>query len=326
VPFRSTPWFGRSPSGIVPSYNGQCREAKRFTGQIGRSGRFSALEWPKWPQKGFGREVFGTFSGESRELLPDRREVFPMVTGSFSPTGRELLGTKVVEKLPYRSAVPGRTLAVSRSAKRTPAPPRKEPTMPHDGGNDRQLAGSEGFDDLLVRLDPVILSVVGRFARDGDTADELAQTCRIRIYERQGQCRDPEAIFGWARTLCRRVCITAAGAERQERDGVDEYDDGTAAVESSVPDPLASVEAGEVRRRVRTAVERLPAEQRRLLMLRYWHGLSSVEIARRVNLPAATVRTRLRRACLRLRRAPEIVCYAPRRVSLWSRDPRDDTD
>ncbi len=196
--------------------------------------------------------------------------------------------------------------------------------MSHDSGGDRQSTEREGWDDLLLRLDPLILSVVGRFARDGDTADELAQACRIRIYEKQAQCRDPEAVFGWARTLCRRVCITAAGTERQDRDGFDEYEDGIAPGESLVPDPLSTVEASELRLRVRTAVKRLPAEQRRLLMLRYWHGLSAAEIARRLNLPAATVRTRLRRARLRLRRAPEIVCYAPRRPSLWSREPQDD--
>ncbi len=196
--------------------------------------------------------------------------------------------------------------------------------MSHDSRGARQSAEREGCEDLLLRLDPLIRSVVGRFARDGDTADELAQACRIRIYEKQGQCRDPEAVFGWARTLCRRVCITAAGTERQDRDGFDEYEDGIAPGESLVPDPLSTVEASELRLRVRTAVKRLPAEQRRLLMLRYWHGLSAAEIARRLNLPAATVRTRLRRARLRLRRAPEIFCYAPRRPSLWSREPQDD--
>ena len=42
-------------------------------------------------------------------------------------------------------------------------------------------------------------------------------------------------------------------------------------------------------------------------------------VARRLNLPAATVRTKLRRARLRLRHVPEIVCYAPSLPSLWSR-------
>lgn len=190
--------------------------------------------------------------------------------------------------------------------------------MGHGRRSDRPAA-CRTCDDLLLRLDPLIRSVVARFARDRAAADELAQACRIRIYERRKQCRDPEAVFGWARTLCRRVCINAAGTERHDRKVHVEVEDGIASDETSVPDPLAAVEIGELRLRVRTAVERLPAEQRRLLTLRYWHGDSATDIARRLNLPAATVRTKLRRARLRLRHAPEIVCYAPRLPSLWSR-------
>lgn len=191
--------------------------------------------------------------------------------------------------------------------------------MDRDGGNSRRPTECETCDDLLLLLDPLIQSVVARFTRDRATAEELAQACRIRIYERRGQCRDPEAVFGWARTLCRRVCISAAGTERRERDRFVEDMDGTASAKTTGPDPLAAVETEELRLRVRTALERLPAEQRRLLALRYWHGLSAADIARRLHLPDATVRTRLRRARLRLRRAPEIVCYAPRLPSLWSR-------
>lgn len=180
----------------------------------------------------------------------------------------------------------------------------------------------EECDALLRRLDPLILSVVRQFAGDRDTADDLAQACRIRIYERRRQCRDPEAVFGWARTLCRRVCITATGTKRDDENRFVGDPDGAASAENLVPDPLVTIEADELQLRVRAALERIPAEQRRLVTLRYWHGLSAAEIARRMNLPAATVRTSLRRARLRLRRAPEIVRYAPCRPSLWSRRPR----
>ena len=253
----------------------------------------------------------GNFFPTRRELLPEVRELFPSGVGNFwerkswknFPVGRRF----------------ERALWEGATAKCNADPPASEERiMDRDGGNSRRPTECETCDDLLLRLDPLIRSVVARFTLDRATADELAQACRIRIYERRGQCRDPEAVFGWARTLCRRVCINAAGTERRDRDRFVEDMDGTASAESTVPDPLAAVETKELRLRVRTAVERLSAEQRRLLFLRYWHGLSVAEIARRLNLPEATVRTRLRRARLRLRRAPEIVCYAPRLPSLWS--------
>lgn len=196
--------------------------------------------------------------------------------------------------------------------------------MGHEGGNNRRPTECEGSDDLLLLLDPLIRSVVARFARDPATADELAQACRIRIHEKREQCCDLEAVFGWARTLCRRVCVNAAENERRDRERFVEDEGGIALAETSVPEPLAAAESGEMRLRVGCALERLLAEQQRLLMLRYWHGLSAADIARRLNLPAATVRTKLRRARLRLRHAPEIVCYAPRRPSLWSGKPGND--
>jgi RNA polymerase sigma-70 factor (ECF subfamily) len=175
---------------------------------------------------------------------------------------------------------------------------------------------------LLV--EPVIRSVVARFARDQATAEELRQACRIRILEKREQCRDPEAVFGWAKRLCHRVCVTAAENERRDRDRFVQDEDGIASAETTVPDPLAAAENSEMQLRVRSAVERLPPDQRRLLILRYWEGLTAVDIAHRLGMPAPTVRTRLRRTCLSLKHAREIVCYAPRRPSLWSRRREND--
>ncbi len=185
-------------------------------------------------------------------------------------------------------------------------------------GSDRRAKNLERAEDLLERLEPLVRSVVAGFTRDPATADELAQACRIRIHEKRARCRDPEAVFGWAKRLCRRVCLTAAEEERRDRDRFVDDEDGVAGAATPIPDPLAAAETAEMRLRVGRAVERVPEEDRQLLKLRYWHGLGAADIARHLDMPAATVRTRLRRACLRLRRAPEIVGYAPRRPSLWS--------
>lgn len=193
--------------------------------------------------------------------------------------------------------------------------------MDHDAEGSARLDGCEWGEDLLRRLEPLVRSVALRFARDRTTADELAQACRIRIYEKREQIRDPEAVFGWARTVCRRVCTDATATERRERERLVEDDRSIGVAGSMAQDPLAAVECREMRARVRSALGRLSPEQRRLLILRYWRGLSAVEIGFRLNVPEATVRTRLRRARRRLRCMPEIICYAPRRESLWLREP-----
>lgn len=191
--------------------------------------------------------------------------------------------------------------------------------MGHDDGNSHQARECEAGEELLLRLEPIIRSVVAGFGRDRARVNELVQVCRIRLYEKREQCREPEAVFGWAKKLCQRVCLTAVRNERRERRRFAADENGIASAETAIPDPLAAATTGEMRLRVGSAMEHLPAEQRRLLRMRYWQGLSAVDIARRLDLPAATVRTRLRRACRVLQRAREIVCYAPPRPSLWSR-------
>ena len=193
--------------------------------------------------------------------------------------------------------------------------------MNRNGGRSTQGDGRGRADDLLRRVEPLVRSVATRFARDRTTAEELAQACRIRIYEKRKQCRDPEALLGWAKTLCQRVCVAAVGRDRIERDRLVESDGEVISAVDTASDPLVAAEIAELHVRVGSALARLPAEQRRLLLLRYWLGLSPNDIARRESLPASTVRNRLRRACLRLRRTPEIVCYAPPRPSLWSQQP-----
>ncbi len=194
--------------------------------------------------------------------------------------------------------------------------------MRYDGGNDPQARECEAGADLLRRLEPLIRSVVASFARDRASADELVQVCRIRLYEKREQCREPKAVFGWAKRLCQRVCLTAVRNERRDRHRFAADVNSIASAETAIADPLAACETGEMRLRVGSAVEHLPAQQRQLLRMRYWQGLSAVDIARRLDLPEATVRTRLRRICHVLQHAREILCYAPPRLSLWSRRPR----
>lgn len=191
--------------------------------------------------------------------------------------------------------------------------------MRHNDGSSHQARECEAGEEMLLRLEPLIRSVVAGFARDRARVDELVQVCRIRLYEKQEQCREPEAVFGWAKRLCQRVCLTAVRNERREWRRFTADENGIGAAEKAIPDPLTAIETGEMRLRVESAVEHLPAAQRRMLRMRYWQGLNVMDIARHLDLPAATVRTRLRRARLRLQRAPEIVCYAPARPSLWSR-------
>lgn len=75
---------------------------------------------------------------------------------------------------------------------------------------------------------------------------------------------------------------------------------GAVIAEHAVADPADAIGMAAL---VRDAMEQLPADDREILRLTAWEGLSSPQIAVVLGIPPATVRTRLRRARRRFRDA-----------------------
>ena len=70
---------------------------------------------------------------------------------------------------------------------------------------------------------------------------------------------------------------------------------------AAAPDPQRNAESSERARDIALALARLPAEQREVIELAYFAGLSQSEIAARTSLPLGTVKTRARLALEKLR-------------------------
>jgi RNA polymerase sigma-70 factor (ECF subfamily) len=66
-------------------------------------------------------------------------------------------------------------------------------------------------------------------------------------------------------------------------------------------EPSAAAEHQELRRSLIHAVRSLPEAQREAIVLAYWGGMSSAEIARRMGVPLGTAKSRLRLAHEKLR-------------------------
>ncbi|MBM7806638.1 RNA polymerase sigma-70 factor (ECF subfamily) [Geodermatophilus bullaregiensis] len=104
-------------------------------------------------------------------------------------------------------------------------------------------------------------------------------------------------LFGIAR-LC--LANAARGSRRAVRLGERLADALTDVV---VPDPAALHEDGARRRLVRAALDRLSPEDRELVTLVAWEGLTPAQAATALGVPAGTARVRLHRARTRLRAA-----------------------
>ena len=165
------------------------------------------------------------------------------------------------------------------------------------------LAGDHAaFGELADRHAPWLTALAGRLLGDAVEAEDLTQETLLQAYLGLDRIRDPERFSSWiygialnlAKMRLRSRCNGALPALEVDATRL-------AALVAADPSPAEVVEARELWSLVESALDLLPVEQRRAVLLHYVDGLSCEEIAALLGEPAGTVRVRLHRARARLR-------------------------
>src|SRR5688500_13032644 len=119
---------------------------------------------------------------------------------------------------------------------------------------------------------------------DGGAEDLTQEAWEVAL--RRPRERDSRPVRPWLRTAVRNLAaMRARAAGRRERR---EHVAATAATGLEVPTPEAVVARLELSRQLATLVLALDESYRQAVMLRYYEGMSAVEIGRRLGVPAAT--------------------------------------
>ena len=142
------------------------------------------------------------------------------------------------------------------------------------------------FRELFDRYKNPIYGFVRRRVNDPGRAEEITQDVFLALVQQQKNY-EVRASF---RTFLYRIALNRVASERRKM------------AEAPALDPEVAVggDIGAVQQ-VREALARLEPEQREIVMLREYQGLSYQEIAQVLNVPVGTVRSRLFRAKLALR-------------------------
>ena len=134
-------------------------------------------------------------------------------------------------------------------------------------------------------------------------AEDIVQEAFLSLW-RSSTRYDPTrgSVRAWVLAAVRNRAIDAFRRESVTT-GRDVADDQAAALLAADERTEAEVERREDARRIRAALEQLPDDQRRVIELAYFDGLSQSEIAAWVDVPLGTVKGRQRLALQRLHRA-----------------------
>jgi len=145
-----------------------------------------------------------------------------------------------------------------------------------------QRGDALAMSQLLDALAPYVGRICGAIALEA--GEDAAQETLIAVFRRLRSLKEPDALWGWVRTIAVREAVRIARPPAH------------IGYVSSADVPERGSDDPEMEGDVRRVLERLLPDQRAILVLRDVHGLSEAEAAHVLGVARGTVKSRLHRA------------------------------
>lgn len=156
----------------------------------------------------------------------------------------------------------------------------------------------QAFADLYDLYGRILYVLVWRIVRDPSMAEDIVQECFLRVWNRAGQLSDEYGSVGpWMIAIARNCALDYRKSSQSQMSAqvpMRDLDFPPISIES---DLLAADRA----RILKNAFFALTPEQRQVLELAYYEGLSQTAIAEKLQQPLGTIKSRTRLALQKLR-------------------------
>ena len=159
------------------------------------------------------------------------------------------------------------------------------------------------FEQLYARYSNILYATAMKFLKQDADAQDVVQDVFIQIWDK-AKLYDPTKgkPLTWALTRTRNRSIDRIRAIQRRTRLRDDFESETVADESAgVREALSEVDASEKSQILRDAVGRLSPEQRKVIELAFFGGLTQSEVADRLGEPLGTVKARARRGLMKLK-------------------------
>lgn len=158
------------------------------------------------------------------------------------------------------------------------------------------------FETLYDRHSTMVYRFALRFVRKPEAAEEIVQDVFFKIWNKASSYHPQSSqVTTWMLSICRHACIDALRKQKNQPQAVEP--DPAYELPDTETDVEEQVEWKEKQKQVHQALHSLPAEQRQVVEWMYFQGLTQSEIARQYSIPVGTIKSRVRLAMNKLKRA-----------------------
>lgn len=167
------------------------------------------------------------------------------------------------------------------------------------------------FDELVLKHQHKLFNLCYRLSGDYQEANDVAQETFMKVYESLKRFRFESAFSTWlyriAVNLCKNKFKSLAYRQKKrtvslDNPGLGEDDDSALEIRDDTHSPAKELEKKERMRAIEEAIRMLPPEQKTVVTLRDIEGFSYEEIVQITGTALGTVKSRLARARLDLRK------------------------
>lgn len=181
-----------------------------------------------------------------------------------------------------------------------------------------QEGDCEAFDEIVAHYKDGIYNYIWRMISNRDDVEDLTQEVFVRAYSSIKKFRSEANLRTWLYKIASNLCIDKyrrSGLEKRLFTSMEkDSDDGEVCTTADLPDdtydPQLLYERREIQQEVHKALAKLPEKLRAAILLCDLEGLSYEEIAEALNCPMGTVKSRIFKARVQLRKllVPYISC------------------
>lgn len=159
------------------------------------------------------------------------------------------------------------------------------------------------YEIFCARVKGILSATIYKVLNQWEDSEDVCQEVLLKLWEK-GDLYDPSKgrPLTWLRTMARNRAIDRLRGKQRRHDLMQRFRDQKQAVEPIHSRELSEeVSVREQAAMVRQAVIQLTPEQKQVVELAYFEGLTQSEIASRLDQPLGTVKARIRRGVNNLR-------------------------